>query len=669
MTDVRKRIDQLITELNEHSYRYYVLSAPTISDAEYDRLFRELETLERGNPSLVRPDSPTQRVGAKVQAGFETVRHEIPMLSLNNAMDESELREFDEQVKRLLGQNGGDRTSYASELKFDGLAVSLRYENGLLVRGATRGDGFQGELITENLRTVRSIPLRLRLKRAPDVIEVRGEVLFLKEAFALLNEERIEKGEEPFANPRNAASGSLRQLDASITASRPLTFFAYGLGVTPGEWHYKTHEEVISWCGEAGFNTSPVFKVVRGVDELLGAWRDTLEKRHDLPFEVDGIVVKVNDLSLQERLGFRQRSPRWAIAAKFPPEEETTKLLDILVQVGRTGAVTPVAALQPVKVGGVVVSRATLHNEDEIARKGLKIGDTVVVRRQGDVIPAVVAVVAQLRDGTEKDFTFPKECPECGTPLVRPAGEAVARCPGAACPAKLQQRLIHFVSRKGADVEGLGDKLIDVLLESGLVKDIPDLYRLTASQLEELPRMGELSSSNLIRALERSREIPLARFIYALGIRHAGERTALILARFCNTIERFLSLQEEELTRIPDIGEETARAIAAFLSSEREVQNIRELLALGFRILPPDRVAEKKGISGKTFVITGTLESMSREEAKEKIEESDGKVASSVSKKTDFVVAGESPGSKLAKAKELGVKVLNEEEFLEILKS
>ncbi len=669
MTDAGERIDQLVAELNEHSYRYYVLSAPTVSDAEYDRLFRELETIERENPSLIRPDSPTQRVGAKAQPGFEPVRHEIPMLSLNNAMDENELREFDEQVMRFLGPGGSERIAYACELKFDGLAVSLRYEKGVLVRGATRGDGFQGELITENLRTVRSIPLRLRLKRAPDVIEVRGEVLFLKEAFAALNEERVEKGEEPFANPRNAASGSLRQLDASITASRPLTFFSYGLGVTPDEWGCRTHEEVISWCAESGFNTSPVFKVARGVDELLEIFRDALDKRHDLPFEVDGIVVKVNELSLQERLGFRQRSPRWAVAAKFPPEEETTKLLDILVQVGRTGAVTPVAALEPVRVGGVIVSRATLHNEDEIARKGLKIGDTVVVRRQGDVIPAVAAPVTQLRDGTEKNFIFPAECPECGTPLVKPPGEAVARCPGPACPAKLRQRLLHFVSRKGADVEGLGDKLVDSLLESGLVKDIPDLYRLGASQLEELPRMGELSSSNLIRALGKSREIPLARFIFALGIRHVGERTALFLARFCNTIERFLSLQEEELPRIPEIGDETARAIAAFLGSGREVRNIRELIALGFRILPPEEVAEKKGVTGRTFVITGTLETMSREEAGEKVEESGGKVASSVSKKTDFVVAGESPGSKLAKAKEFGVKVLNEKEFLEILKS
>ena len=671
MPSLQNRIDDLVRDLNEHSYRYYVLSAPTISDAEYDRLFRELEALEEQNPLLVRPDSPTQRVGAGIQNGFASVRHEIPMLSLGNAMDEGEVRDFDEQVRRMLDKEGvgGDDVEYSVELKFDGLAISLRYEKGNLVQGTTRGDGFEGELVTGNVRTVRSIPLRLRGDSPPDVIEIRGEVLFLKDSFELLNEERVRKGEEPFANPRNAASGSLRQLDSSVTAARPLSFFSYGVGVVPESWECRTHSEVLEWCREAGFRTSPFFRTVRGVEPLLETFREALERRHSLPFEVDGIVVKVDDLSLQSRLGFRQRSPRWAIAAKFPPVEETTRLEDIVVQVGRTGAVTPVAVLKPVRVGGVVVSRATLHNEDEISRKGLKIGDTVVVRRQGDVIPAVVAFVSHLRDGTEKDFLFPSECPECGTALTRPPGEAVSRCPNRNCPAKIQQRLTHFVSRKGADVEGLGEKLIDLLLESGLVTDIPDLYRLTASDLAGLPRFGELSSCNLISSLEKSREIALSRLIYALGIRHVGERTALILARFCTTIDRFLKLTEEDLRSIPDVGEETAKAVTEFLADEEEVRIVGELLELGFNVIPEEQAVAKGGTGGKTFVLTGTLSSMSREDAGRVIEESGGRVVSSVSRKTDYVVAGENPGSKLKKAQELGVKILGEDEFLEMLKS
>ncbi|NMC62064.1 MAG: NAD-dependent DNA ligase LigA, partial [SAR324 cluster bacterium] len=614
MTDLKahERIAQLVSELNEHIYRYYVLSAPSISDAEYDRLFRELENLENENPELILPDSPTQRVGAKVQGSFQSLKHEIPMLSLNNAMNEEELRGFDEQVRRFLEKEGfaKNKVEYAIELKFDGLAVSLRYEEGVLVQGVTRGDGFNGELITENLRTIKSIPLRLRLENPPSVLEVRGEVLFLKQAFEALNEERVKNGEEPFANPRNAASGSLRQLDASITAKRPLSFYAYGSGVVSVDWTFKTHDALIAFYRDIGFLSSPFFNVVNGVDELIAAYRSALEKRDSLPFEVDGLVAKVNDYSLQKILGFRQRSPRWAIAAKFPPVEETSKLLDIVVQVGRTGAITPVAILKPVRVGGVIVSRATLHNEDEITRKGLKIGDTVVIRRQGDVIPAVVSVVTHLRDGSEKDFVFPKECPECGTTLLRPASEAVYRCPNNSCPAKIQQRLIHFASRKGADIEGLGDRLIEVLLDSGLIRDIPDLYKIKKEQLEALPRMGELSSENLLKALERSKRIELSHFIYALGIRHVGERTALLLARFCNSIERFLDLDYETLLSISEVGVETAKAIVSFLSNEEERSNIGELLALGFEVLEPEKL-ETGILDGKVFVLTGTLESLS----------------------------------------------------------
>ncbi len=663
------KIDALVAELNEHAYRYYALSQPTISDAEYDRKYRELEALEAKWPDFVRPDSPTQRVGAKPREGFETITHSVPMLSLNNAMNEEELSEFSDQVQRFLEK---EKTSlqdleYCVEHKFDGVAVNLTYEGGLLVRGVTRGDGYAGEDITQNVKTIKAIPLKLR-KAVPanSRLEVRGEVLFFKKEFETLNAARAQAGEEQFANPRNAASGSLRQLDQSITAKRPLTFFAYAYASVEGLELPDNHYDTMHFLREYGFQISPFLEIVKGRGGLIDAYQRAGEARESLPFEVDGMVVKVNSFELQSMLGFRQRSPRWAIAAKFAPIEENTRLLDIVIQVGRTGALTPVAVLQPVQVGGVIVSRATLHNEDEIRRKDLKIGDLVVVRRQGDVIPAVVAPVVAVRTGEEKEFVFPDICPECGEKAVKPEGEAVYRCKNKHCPARLEQRILHFASRDGADIEGLGDKMVALLLDSELVSDIPGLYDLRFEQLCALPRMGELSSKNLLEALAKSKKIALNRFIFALGIRHVGERSALILARYCSTIEKFLGLNETELLDIPEIGEETARSIASFLADKQERDLIQRLLSHGFDISSPEK-ASSDSLAGKTFVLTGTFDSMSRKEAEGKVIACSGKVSSSVSKNTDYVVVGADPGSKYDKAKSLGVRVLSEKEFLEML--
>jgi DNA ligase (NAD+) len=663
-----KRMHTLVHELNQHCHRYYVLSRPIVSDAEYDRLYRELEDLERKYPEEVLPESPTRRVGAPVATGFSTVTHRIPMLSLDNAMSEDELRAFDDQVQRFLEKVGGvspqdaRRIEYFVELKFDGVAVTLTYEGGLLARGATRGDGTLGEDITANVRTIRSIPLRLiatEVQSPQSIIEVRGEVLFLRKDFAALNRELEEGGDEPFANPRNAASGSLRQLDSAETARRPLTFFAYGFGALEGLGAPATHAEAVQRLKALGFLVSPFAKTVKGADALCAAYREAREQRPQLPFEVDGMVVKVNHRALQDQLGFRQRSPRWAIAAKFPPVEEVTTLEDIVVQVGRTGALTPVAILSPVKVGGVVVSRATLHNEDEIRRKQLMIGDRVVVRRQGDVIPAVVAALIERRDGTERAFVFPSACPECGTPAVREEGEVVRRCPNPACPAKVVERALHFARRSAVDIEGLGEKMVRALLDAHLLSDVADLYALTTDKLEKLPRMGEVSSAKLVEAIQKRKEIPLDRFIFALGIRHVGERTAAALARASGSLDAFLGLTEEQLHLIQDIGEETAKSVAQFLKDPDERGVIARLLSRGVKVLP---VAGPRSaaLTGKTFVLTGTFPTLSRSEATQLIQSCGGVVSGSVSKKTHYVVAGADPGSKLQKAEALGVPVIDE---------
>ncbi|MCB0355272.1 MAG: NAD-dependent DNA ligase LigA, partial [Bdellovibrionales bacterium] len=561
--DIRREIEDLVQQLNRYSHLYYVEEKPAVSDAEYDRLFRRLQTLEQESPECILPESPTNRVGAPPSEKFESIAHEVPMLSLDNAMDEKELSEFHERTLRFLEKEGIDRLAleYTVEFKFDGVAISLRYEAGLLVRGLTRGDGVSGEVVTANIKTIKTIPLKLEYEYLPDVLEVRGEVVFLLRDFEKLNEARLAEGEEPFANPRNAASGSLRQLDSQITASRPLTFFAYGTGTIEGGRFPETLSEVIEAFRKLGFRTSPFFRTVKTADQLVQAYRDAEAQRKELPFEVDGLVVKVNDRRLREALGFRQRSPRWAIAAKFKAVEENTILEDIVIQVGRTGALTPVALLKPVRVGGVTVSRATLHNEDEIQRKDLLIGDTVVVRRQGDVIPAVVASIPSLRTGSEKKFTFPAHCPECGTEAVRPEGDAVSRCPNSRCPAKSAQRIIHFASRDALDIQGLGEKIVDLLLEHGCIRDISDLFSLTEEQVAELPRMGELSAKNLVSAITERKVVPLSRFLFGLGIRHVGTRTAQILAREGGTLERIEQMSYDDLLEVPEIGPEIARAI------------------------------------------------------------------------------------------------------------
>lgn len=665
---IKERIDALVEELHEHSHRYYVLSQPTISDAEYDEKFRELERLEKEYPDLVRPDSPTMRVGARPLEGFPTVQHKIPMLSLNNAMNEDELVDFDEQVRRFLAKDGHevDEIEYTVEFKFDGVAVSLSYEDGMLVQGATRGDGTTGEDVTSNVKTIKSVPLRLRGAKAnKGSIEIRGEVLFRKKEFEALNAERQERGEETFANPRNAASGSLRQLDPQETARRPLYFFAYGVGSVEnnGDFSRASLSNAMREVETLGFSISPGFKTVKGIEALRKAYRDAEEGRDSLPFEVDGIVIKVNDLALQEKLGFRQRSPRWAIAAKFKPVEAVTTLEEIIIQVGRTGALTPVAVLTPVRVGGVIVSRATLHNQDEIERKGLLIGDKVVVRRQGDVIPAVVAAMTASRTGNERPFRFPHKCPECSTPVERVADEAVTRCPNPSCPAKTHNRILHYASRDAMDIEGLGDKMVALLLEHGVVKELPDIYTLTVEQLQELPRMGELSSSNLVEAIAASKKRPLSRFIFALGIRHVGTKTGAVIARNCRTLEHFLSMNEEALLEMEEIGPETARSVAEFLGDGRERAVVERLRELGVHPQAEAAPVNDGVFKGKTLVLTGTLSTLSRKEAEDLVVKNGGKVSSSVSKKTSFVVAGESAGSKLDAAKKLGVPVITEEDF------
>lgn len=667
------RISELVQQLQEHNYRYYVLSKPSVSDAEYDRLFRELRELENQYPDLQKADSPTLRVGAPPLQAFETVTHSVPMLSLDNAMDSNELSAFFDRARRVSGGSApaDGLLEFTVEYKFDGVAVNLRYENGILVQAATRGDGYRGEDVTANIKTIPTVPLRLRGDDFEDtVLEVRGEVLFHLEDFKKVNADRECNNEAPFANPRNAASGSLRQLDSAITAKRPLTFYAYGTGEVSGIEFPDNHFDAVAFMGRCGFRHSEFFIRVETRDELLQSFEKAEEQRLSLPFEVDGIVVKVNSFEMQEKLGFKQRSPRWAIAGKFSAVEAYTTLLDIHIQVGRTGALTPVAVLQPVAVGGVTVSRATLHNEDEIRRKDLKIGDRVVIKRMGDVIPAVVGVVEGERSGEEKEFVFPTSCPECGGKIVRLEDEAAHRCTSPGCPAKIHQRIKHFASKKAADIEGLGPKLIEQFLEEGLINDIGELYTLKKEDLMTLDRMGEKSSENVIEAINAAKHIPLARFIYALGIRHVGERTASLLASHFRNLDAFLGATEEELCGIHEIGSETAAAIVEFLQLPEEQVLIKRLLSAGVEIenLKQQAIEENLPLSGKTVVVTGTLENYTRESIKEAIESLGGKVTSSVSKATDFVLAGEKPGSKLQKAESLGVEILEEKEFIKMVK-
>ena len=663
---IKTRIKQLREDIERHNYQYYALDQPLISDAEYDLLFRELQDLEARHPELVSPDSPTRRIGTAPLSEFAEIKHRVPMLSLNNAFDEDEVAAFDRRVREAL--DAGE-IEYATEPKFDGLAISLTYEHGVLVHGATRGDGYTGEDVTANLRTVKAIPLRLGGKHLPALLEVRGEVLMLKADFEQLNRAQRDKGEKEFVNPRNAAAGSLRQLDSRITATRRLTFFAYGLGAAEGVPEFKKHSELLGYLAEHHFPVARERRVVKGVSGLLDCYRMIGDRRPRLPYDIDGVVYKVNDLAAQQKLGFVSRAPRFAIAHKFPAEEAVSEIVAIDVQVGRTGALTPVARLKPVFVGGVTVTNATLHNEDEIRRKDIRIGDTVMVRRAGDVIPEVVRVVAEKRHRHAQPFVMPEKCPVCGSAVRRLEDEAVARCTaGLYCPAQRKQALLHFASRRAMDIEGLGEKLVEQLVDHHIVKTPADLYQLDVAALARLERMAEKSAGNVVAAIEKSKRTTLARFIFALGIRNVGERTASDLAHHFGDLEPLMQASELMLQQVPDVGPVVAQSIAQFFAEPHNRHVVAQLLdaGVGFERMP--RAASiSANANGRIFVLTGTLPNLSRDEAKERIEAKGGRVTGSVSKKTDYVVAGSDPGSKYDKAVELGIAVLNERGLLELL--
>jgi DNA ligase (NAD+) len=666
-SETAARADRLRRELELANFNYYVKDAPSIPDAEYDRLFRELQSLEARYPELSGPDSPTRRIGAAPLAAFRQVTHATPMLSLNNAFDEAEVEAFDRRVREALETDGP--VQYAVEPKFDGLAISLTYDDGLFVMGATRGDGYTGEDVTTNLRTVRAIPLRLAGAKPPRLLEVRGEVLMLKRDFETLNQEQRDRGEKEFANPRNASAGSLRQLDSRITASRRLTFFAYGLGAVEGKVPDDTHSHQLDYLESLHLPVTRAREVAEGVQGLLHYYRAIGERRLALPFEIDGVVYKVNDLHSQARLGFVSRAPRFAVAHKYPAQEEITQVLDITVQVGRTGALTPVARLAPVFVGGVTVTNATLHNEDEIRRKDVRVGDHIVVRRAGDVIPEVVSVVRERRPAGAHEFVMPDKCPVCGSRVERLEGEAVTRCTaGLFCPAQRKQALLHFAGRRAMDIEGLGEKLVNQLVDANLVKTPADLYRLDLQTLSNLERMAEKSATNVLEAIEKSKKTTLPRFIFALGIRNVGETTAKDLAGHFGKLELLMHADATELQQAPDVGPVVAQSIAHFFGEPHNRKIIAQMRTAGVRWPETEVVRTAKlPLSAKTFVLTGTLPNLTREEAKERIEAKGAKVVGSVSKKTDYVVAGADAGSKYDKALELGIAVLDEQALLELL--
>lgn len=660
-SDIEKRVAELRATLDNYNYQYYVLDNPTVPDAEYDRLLRELQQLESEHPELVSADSPTQRVGAKPDNGFEEVTHELAMLSLDNAMTDEELVSFDKRIKDRLKSSAD--IEYVCEPKLDGLAVSLLYENGKLVRGATRGDGTTGENITLNVRTIRAIPLKLRGKKIPERVEIRGEVFMPKAVFESLNEEAREQGGKTFANPRNAAAGSLRQLDPAITAKRQLSFYAYSMGLVSDDFILAdTHYGRLEQIKEFGLPVSAEVKIVTGAEGCQKYHQAILQKRDQLAYEIDGVVNKVNSIALQEELGFVARAPRWAIAHKFPAQEEMTQLLGVDFQVGRTGALTPVARLNPVSVGGVTVSNATLHNMDEIARLDARIGDTVIIRRAGDVIPQVVSVILEKRPPDAEEILTPTNCPVCDSPVERTKGEAVIRCTGGlVCSAQRNESIKHFASRKAMDIDGLGDKLVEIFAEKGMVKTISDLYRLKAADIAALERMGEKSAENLINALEHSKNTTLPKFLYSLGIREVGEVTAKNIAHHFLTLDAIINASQEELESVPDVGPIVAHHIRAFFDNDENIEQINELKQLGVNWPDIEQKSDDElPLKGKTYVITGTLDGISRTEAKSKLEALGAKVSGSVSSKTTALIAGASAGSKLKKAQELGVEVLDQ---------
>ena len=666
--DLEERAKRLRGEIERYNYAYYVQDAPVVPDSEYDRLFTELQELEATHPELVRPDSPTQRVGGTPLSQFEKVEHKIPMLSLQNGLSETDVEAFDQRVSEELG---GIRVDYEAELKFDGLAVSLRYEKGLLVQAATRGDGTFGENITANVRTIRSVPLRLSDLAPPEVLEIRGEVLMFKKDFHDLNRRQRENGQKEFVNPRNAAAGSLRQLDSQITASRKLRFFAYGLGELAGMPLPSTQSRLLEWFVQMGIPVCEERKVVHGLKGLMVFFRDIETRRDSLPYEIDGVVYKVNQLSGQQKLGFISRAPRFALAHKFPAQEVLTEVTGIDVQVGRTGAITPVARLKPVFVAGVTVTNATLHNEDEVRRKDVRIGDTVIVRRAGDVIPEVIASIPERRPADAQKFVMPTHCPVCGSPIVRPEDEAVARCSGGwiNCPAQKKGGLQLFASRRAMNIEGLGEQLIDQLVDKKIIGDAADLFRLDLETLSGLERMADKSAGNLLNELEKSRRTTFARFLYALGIRHVGEATARSLAEHFGNLKDLMEASQEQLLDVDDIGPIVASSIRQFFDDECNRELIAKLRSCGVH-WPEKAMTAKSGalpLQDKRFVLTGTLPSLTRDDAAEIIRNRGGKVSGSVSRKTDYVLAGSDPGSKLAKAQELGIRVLDENEFMRLI--
>jgi DNA ligase (NAD+) len=661
----RKKLESLREEIRYHNYRYHTLDDIEIPDAEYDRLMRELQALEEKYPEFVTPDSPTQRVGAEPSDALETVRHRVPMLSLENAFAEEELREFHKRVaEKLEFEDGAPNLLYSAEPKLDGAAVSLLYEDGVLVRAATRGDGNTGEDITHNVRTIASVPLRLLDAGFPTTLEVRGEVFMPRAGFEAYNEKARAAGEKTFVNPRNAAAGSLRQLDPKLTAQRPLDMYVYSVGLIEGGELPGRHSEIISRLREWGLKTCPESRVVKGVEGCLSYYEDIGKKRDTLSYDIDGVVYKVDSIEMQKELGFVARAPRWAIAHKFPAQEELTTVEDVEFQVGRTGALTPVARLAPVFVGGVTVSNATLHNIDELHRKDVRIGDTVIVRRAGDVIPEVVSVVKNRRPNNTKRVHLPKLCPVCASHVYREEGEAVARCTGGLyCKAQRAEALKHFVARRALDIEGLGAKLIEQLVNEDRVSDPSDLFQLRKEELSSRERMGDKSAENLVRAIDESKSTTLARFLYALGIREVGEATAASLASYFGSLPAVREASVDDLTKVPDVGPVVAKRVHSFFDEQHNLDVIERLQSLGVHWTDsePMKIAEDGPLSGKTFVITGTLPTMTRDEAKSLIQKEGGKVTGSVSSKTDFLVAGEKAGSKLAKAQKLEVSVLDED--------
>ena len=661
---LQQQIDTLRQDLRRYEYEYHVLDNPTIPDAEYDRLFHQLKALEAAHPELITADSPTQRVGAKPLSGFAQIRHEIPMLSLDNAFSDEEFYAFVKRIEDRLIRLPEPLT-FCCEPKLDGLAVSILYVNGILTQAATRGDGTTGEDITANIRTIRNIPLQLLMDNPPARLEVRGEVFMPHEGFERLNQQALEKGEKTFANPRNAAAGSLRQLDPKITSKRPLVLNAYGIGIAEGVDLPNTHYDRLQWLKSIGIPVNPEIRLCNGTDEVLDFYRDIQNKRSSLGYDIDGTVLKINDIALQEKLGFISKAPRWAIAYKFPAQEELTRLNDVEFQVGRTGAITPVAKLEPVFVAGVTVSNATLHNGDEIERLDIAIGDTVVIRRAGDVIPQIIGVLHDRRPADARPIIFPKTCPVCDSAIVRIEGEAVARCTGGLfCAAQRKEALKHFVSRKAMDIDGVGGKLIEQLVDRELIHTPADLFKLDLTTLTRLERMGAKSAENALASLEKAKNTTLARFIFALGIREVGEATALNLANHFKTLEALQNADLEALQQVPDVGEVVANRILAFWQEPHNVAVVNDLIQQGVHWddVEVKEVGENL-FKGKTVVLTGTLTQMGRNEAKALLQEMGAKVSGSVSSKTDFVIAGDAAGSKLTKAQELGVTVLTEEEF------